>query len=55
MIFLYILFGLFFYFLFMWIFRVVFTVFLLKLVGNLKRKVELEIQEKIKTVKEGLK
>lgn len=39
----------------MWIFRVIFLVLLLKIAGNAKKKVELEIKEKINSVKEGLK
>lgn len=55
MIFLYILFALFFYFLFMWLFRLVFLVLLLKIAGNVKRKIEIELKEKVNSMKEGLK
>lgn len=54
MIFLYILFALFIYFLFMWLFRIFFLMVLLKIAGNVKRKVELEVKEKLKSVKDGI-
>lgn len=55
MIFLYIAFGLFFYFFCMWIFRVVFLLLLLKIAGNVKKKVELEIKGKVDSLKGALK
>lgn len=55
MIFLYIFFGLFFYFLLMWLFRLCFILILFKIAGNVKRKIELEIKEKVNTLKGALK
>jgi hypothetical protein len=39
----------------MWVFRAVFLILLLKLAGSIKKKIELELKEKLNNVKEGLK
>jgi hypothetical protein len=39
----------------MWLFRVVFLILLLKLAGSIKKKIEVDVKEKLNTMKEGLK
>lgn len=53
MTFLYILFALFFYFLFMWSFRVVFLVLLAKGINQAKTRVEESLKEKLEGFKRG--
>ena len=55
MIFLYIAFGMFLYFLLMWSFRILFFIIFLKIAGQVKRKIELDVKEKIDKLKGAVK
>lgn len=55
MIFLYILVGLFSYFLFLWLFRIFFLIVALKLAGKVKRQIETDIKEKLNSLKGAVK
>lgn len=51
MIFTYIICGLFFYFFFMWLFRLVMLVITLKMLQSVKQKVEADVKEKFEKIK----